>query len=165
MLATANSAISVSVLPGFARLAEVSFGVNYHMVVAKGETRLRLCFHISPASSQDFLIIPHDNYLATRLRSAARYEKAAHGRRLGSDRTASPPDYRRARLVLLLAIHDGLQAGASARDLAFGHVFTRHMHLSGAAWKGSDERRHTLRLIAEARKMVDGGYRKLLLHH
>lgn len=165
MLATSNSAISVSVLPGFARLAEVSFGVNYHMVVAKGETRLRLCIHMSRAPSQDRLIISHDNYLATRLRSAARYEKAAHGRRLGPDRTASPAAYRRARLVLLLAVHDGLQAGASARDLAFGLVFARHQPLAGAAWKGSDERRHTLRLIAEARKMVNGGYRNLLLHH
>lgn len=109
------------------------------------------------------MIIPHDNHLAARLRAAARYEKAVHGRRLGPDRTASPPAYRRARLILLLAIHDALEAGASARELAFGLVFARHQPLEGAAWKGSDERRHTLRLIAEARKMVDSGYRALLL--
>lgn len=165
MLATANTEITVPLLPGFDRLAEASFGAVCHMVVAKGNARLRLCIRISPAHSQDCLIIPHDNHLAARLRSASRYEKAMHGRRLGPDRTASPPAYRRARLVLLLAIHDGLEAGASARDLAFDLVFARHQPLSGAAWKGSDERRHTLRLIAEARKMVDGGYRKLLLHH
>lgn len=165
MLATANTGTTVPLLPGFDCLAEASFGTDYHMVVAKGNVRLRLCIRISPAHSQDCLIIPHDNQLAARLRSAARYERAVHGRRLGPDRTASPPAYRRARLVLLLTIHDGLEVGASARDLGFHLVFARHQPLAGAAWKGSDERRHTLRLIAEARKMVDGGYRKLLLHH
>lgn len=165
MLATANTGIAVPLLPGFDRLAEASFGTDYHLVVAKGNARLRLCIHMSRAHSHDCLIVPHDNHLAARLRSAARYEKAVHGRRLGPDRTTSPPAYRRARLVLLLAIHDALEAGASARDLAFGLVFARHQPLAGAAWKGSDERRHTLRLISEARKMVDGGYRKLLLHH
>ncbi len=163
MLATANTGIAVPLLPGFDRLAEISFGTDYHLVVANGDARLRLCIQMSTAHSQDCLIIPHDNHLAARLRSAARYEKAVHGRRLGPDRTASPPAYRRARLVLLLAIHDGLEAGASARDLAFGLVFARHQPMVGAAWKGSDERRHTLRLISEARKMVDGGYRALLL--
>lgn len=163
MLATANTGIAVPLLPGFDRLAEASFGTDYHLVVAKGNARLRLCIRICPAHSQDCLIIPHDKHLAARLRSAARYEKAVHGRRLGPDRTATPPAYRRTRLVLLLAIHDGLEAGASARDLAFGLVFARHLPLSGAGWKGSDERRHTLRLIADARKMVDGGYRALLL--
>lgn len=163
MLAIANTGIAVPLLPGFDRLAEISFGADCNMVVARGDVRLRLCIHMSAAHSHDYLIIPHDNHLAARLRSAVRYEKALHGRRLGPDRTASPPAYRRARLVLLLAIHDGREAGASARDLAFGLVFARHQPLAGAAWKGSDERRHTLRLIAEARKMVDGGYRALLL--
>lgn len=165
MLATANTGIAVPLLPGFDRLVEASFGADYHLVVANGDARLRLCIHMSPAHSQDCLIILHDNHLAARLRAASRYEKAAHGRRLGPDRTASPPAYRRARLVLLLTLHDGLEAGASVRDLAFGLVFARHQPMAGAAWKGSDERRHTLRLIAEARKMVNGGYRKLLLHH
>ena len=165
MLATANTGIAVPLLPGFDRLAEISFGTDYHLVVAKGDARLRLCLHMSPAHSNDCLIIPHDNQLAARLRSAARYEKAMRGRRLGPDRTASPPAYRRARLVLLLSIHDGLEAGASVRDLAFGLVFARQQPSAGADWKSSDERRHTLRLIAEARKMVNGGYRKLLLHH
>lgn len=165
MLAIANTGIAVPLLPGFDRLAEISFGTDCHMVVARGDARLRVCIHMSAAHTHDCLIIPHDNHLAVRLRAAARYEKAVHGRRLGPDRTATPPAYRRTRLALLLAIHDGLEAGASAHDLAFGLVFARHQPLAGAAWKGSDERRHTLRLVAEARKMVNGWYRKLLLHH
>lgn len=165
MLTIANTGIAVPLLPGFDRLAEVSFGADHHMVVAKGDARFRLCIQMSQRHSHDCLIIPHDNHLAARLRSAARYEKAVNGGRLGPDRTASPPACWRARLVLLLAIHDGLETGASARDLAFGLVYARHQPLSGAAWKGSDERRHTLRLIAETRRIVNGGYRKLLLNH
>ncbi|GAY19943.1 hypothetical protein SFOMI_0465 [Sphingobium fuliginis] len=52
----------------------------------------------------------------------------------------------------------------SPRDLAFGLVFPRHRPLAGATWKGSSERRHTLRLIADARRLVISGYRKLLRH-
>ena len=52
----------------------------------------------------------------------------------------------------------------SPRDLAFGLVFPRHRPLTGATWKGSGERRHTLRLIADARRLVTSGYRKLLRH-
>jgi hypothetical protein len=110
------------------------------------------------------LIIPYDECVALRLAAAARYEWVTRGLRLGPDRAGAPSAYRRARLVQLLAIYDGLDAGASVRDLAYGLVFTRHAPLVGATWKGSDERRHTLRLIAAARRLVNGGYRKLLCH-
>jgi hypothetical protein len=39
-----------------------------------------------------------------------------------------------------------------------------HRPLAGAVWKGSSERRQVLRLIADARRLVLSGYRKLLLH-
>ena len=63
-----------------------------------------------------------------------------------------------------LAIHDALEAGASPRDLAFGLVMPNHRPIAGAVWKGSSERRQVLRLIANARRLVLSGYRKLLLH-
>lgn len=75
-----------------------------------------------------------------------------------------PSTYQRARHIQLLRVHDALEAGASSRDLAFGLVFRGHRPLVGAIWKGSGERRHVLRLIAEARRMVSNGYRALLRH-
>jgi hypothetical protein len=61
-------------------------------------------------------------------------------------------------------IDDALAEGASAREIAFGIVFPNHAVLVGAMWKGSSERRHAMRLIASARRLVCAGYRDLLLH-
>jgi hypothetical protein len=105
-----------------------------------------------------------DQFVAHRLAAAARFERAIRGLHIGSDRASSPSAYRRSRLARLLTIHDALDDGADARDIAFGLVFRRNRPLVGASWKGSDERRHTLRLIADSRRLVKSGYLKLLRH-
>lgn len=164
VLATADIKAPVPIPPEFETLAVATSKSEHHLVVAQGAARLRLCLRPVPSTCSECLIIFHDQCTAIRLAAAARFERATHGDRLVPDRSSAPSAFRRARLVLLLGIHDGLDAGASSRDLAFGLVFARHHPLVGAAWKGSDERRHTLRLISEARRMVDGGYRALLRH-
>jgi hypothetical protein len=151
--------------PGFEPLADHSERNEHHLVAAKGAARLRLCLRTAPPRYPDCLVILRDQYAAVRLAAAARFERVTHGLRLGTDRTASPSAYRQSRLVQLLSIYDALDAGSDQRDIAFGLVFSRHRPLVGAAWKGSGERRHTLRLIAEARRLVNGGYRKLLRHN
>jgi Uncharacterized conserved protein (DUF2285) len=150
--------------PGFEPLADHSDIQEHHLVAASGAARLRLCLRAAPPRCPDCLIILRDQCAALRLAAAARFERGTRGLRIGPDRAASPSAYRRSRLVQLLAIHDGLDAGADPRDLAFGLVFPRHRPLIGATWKGSGERRHTLRLIADARRLVTGGYRRLLRH-
>lgn len=150
--------------PGFELLARVSSPTEHHLVAAYGAARLRLCLRAAPSGWPDRLIILHDQCAPTRLAAATRFERVTHGLRLGPDRSASPSAYRRSRLAMLLGIHDALHAGVGPRDLAFSLVFPRLHPLIGATWKGSAERRHTLRLIAEARRLVDGGYRKLLRH-
>lgn len=150
--------------PGFEPLAHGNVQGELHLVAAKGTARLRLCLRIVPSRVPDYLVIPHDQCAHARLAAASRYERATRGLRFGSDYAASPSAYRRSRLAMLLAIHDATEAGADAHDLAFGLVFPRHRPLAGATWKGSGERRHTLRLIADARRLVTSGYRKLLRH-
>lgn len=150
--------------PGLEPLANESSPTEHHLVMAYGAARLRLCLRAAPSGCPDCLIIQHDRSAATRLAAATRFERVTRGIRLGPDRSASPSAYRRSRLALLLSIHDALDAGAGPRDLAFSLVFPRQHPLVGATWKGSGERRHTLRLIAEARRLANGGYRKLLRH-
>lgn len=150
--------------PGFEPLADQSHGHEHHLVVARDAARLRLCLRLAPPRCGDCLIILRDQCATVRLAAATRFERITRGLRLCPDRAASPSTYRRSRLVQLLAIHDALSAGANTRDLAFGIVFPRHRPLVGATWKGSGERRHTLRLIADARRLVTAGYRKLLRH-
>ena len=157
--------ISAIPLPrGFEPLAEAFGDHEHHIVAASGIARLRLCLREGRAYCPDCLIILHDPCAVVRLAAATRFERVTRGLRLGPDRAASPSAYRRIRLIQLLSINDALNAGASTRDLAFGIVFPHHRALTGATWNGSGERRHTLRLIAEARQLVKDGYRKLLRH-
>lgn len=145
-------------------LAEIVTDGERHVVVAHGTARLRLCVRHAPCLTVPSFLIPRDEACALRLAAAARLHRMTQGERLASDRSALPSAYQRARLVQLLNLQDALEAGASSRDLAFGLVFPNHRPLEGAMWKGSGEKRHVLRLIAEARRFITSGYRKLLLH-
>jgi hypothetical protein len=145
-------------------LAEVVDATEHHLVAALDRARIRLCLRKAVLHRPECFIIPRDRCTAVRLVAASRFERVTHGGRLGNSGTTGPSTYQRARIVRLLAIQDGLDAGASARDIAFGLVFSRQRPLVGATWKGSSERRHTLRLIAETRRIVDRGYHRLLHH-
>ncbi|WP_343071056.1 DUF2285 domain-containing protein [Novosphingobium jiangmenense] len=108
--------------------------------------------------------MPCDACCSVRLAAAARLDRLTRSGRLGADRSGAPSAYQRGRFARLLAIYDALEAGASSRDLAYGLVFPKQRPLAGAMWKGSGERRHVLRLVAEARRLIARDYRKLLLH-
>jgi hypothetical protein len=145
-------------------LVETINGTEHHLVAAFGRARVRLCLQKESSRKPDCLIIMRDSFATTRLTAAARFERVMRESCLGNDRATAPSEYQRTRIVRLLAIQDRLDTGASARDIAFGLIFRRQRPLVGATWKGSSERRHTLRLIAETRRMVDCGYRRLLHH-
>jgi hypothetical protein len=149
---------------GFEPLADHSDRNEHHLVAAKGAARLRLCLRAAPLRCTDCLVILRDPCAVVRLAAATRFEQVTKGIRIGPDKAASPSGYRRTRLVRLLSIHDALYAGADQRDIAFGLVFPRHRPLIGATWKGSSERRHTLRLIADARRLISSGYIDILRH-
>ena len=164
VLTTADIQAPVALPPNCVRIAEASTDSEHHLVIAQDAARLRLCFRAAPTDCNDCLLILRDSRSLTRLAAATRFERATHGIRLRLDGSAMPSGYQRARLATLLGIHDALHAGASSHDVAFTLVFPRHSPLAGSIWKGSGERRHALRLIAEARRLVGGGYRKLLRH-
>ena len=150
--------------PDCKSLAEAIVEADHHLVMSHGAARLRLCLRRAPTRVDRCLIVPCDDCSMTRLAAATRFQRVTRGRRVAPDRSAMPTGYQRARLTRLLALSDALDAGASTRDVAFGLVMPNHRPLGGADWKGSGERRHVLRLIAEARRLVNGGYRKLLRH-
>jgi len=163
VIETADIAV-IPPLRGFETLADAFGDGEHHIVVGSGASRLRLCLREGRAPCPDCLIVLRDPNAATRLAAAARFERVTRGLRSGPDLAASPSSYRRNKLTQLLNLHDSLDAGASPRELAFGLIFPRLPPFSGATWKGSGERRHTLRLIAEARRLVNGGYLRLLKH-
>jgi hypothetical protein len=160
---TANIA-TIPLPPGFKVIGDHRDNHKHHVVAANDTARLRLCLRTGPMRCPDCLIILRDQSAAIRLAAASRFERITRGSRFDLDRKASPSSYRRTKLIQLLTIHDALDAGADPRDIAFSLAFPRHRPLVGSTWKGSGERRHTLRLIADARCLVMTGHRKLLLH-
>jgi len=163
VIETAHIAV-IPRLRGYEPIADALGDNEHYIVAASGTARLRLCLREGKARCPDCLIILHDPCAAARLAAAARFERATRGLRSGPDYADLPSSYRRIKLTQLLNLHDALDAGATPRELAFGLVFPRLPPFSGATWKGSSERRHTLRLIAEARRLVNGGYLRLLKH-
>lgn len=145
-------------------LVEIATGDERHIVAAHGTARLRLCVRLTPSRPVPAYAIACDAACALRLAAASRLQRVTRGDRIAADRAALPTTNQRMRYTGLLRIHDALEAGASSRDLAFGLVFPNHRPLAGSIWKGSGERRHVLRMIADARRLIATGYRRLLLH-
>ena len=90
---------------------------------------------------------------------------AVPGRRTGavgpSPRRLAGTDPKNAHWIKLLRIHDALDAGASQHEIA-DCLFDKEWVASG--WDGhSDFMRSRLRrMIAQQRRLIDGGYRRLL---
>lgn len=103
-------------------------------------------------------LIPLDDHLPQRLGSALRLWHALHDRHLRADDMTRQ---RRHRLVLALRALDGRDTGASYRQLAAGLFGASHVPV-GVAWKTHDLRARTMRLVADASRLRDGGYRGLL---
>ncbi len=150
--------------PGTEPLVEIASDEERHIVAAHGTARLRLCVRHAKSRPVPTYAIPCDAACALRLAAASRLQRVTRGDRIAVDLAALPSINQRTRYTGLLRIHAALEAGASSRDLAFGLVFPNHRPLAGANWKGSGERRHVLRLIADARRLIATGYRRLLLH-
>ncbi|MCC6480126.1 MAG: DUF2285 domain-containing protein [Sphingomonadaceae bacterium] len=155
---------ALSLPSGSEPLVDIATGKERHIVAAHGTARLRLCVRHAPSLPVPTYAIPCDATCALRLAAASHLQRVMRGDRIATGRAALPTPNQRIRYAGLLRIHDALEAGASARDLAFGLVFPNHRPLAGAIWKGSGERRHVLRLIADARRLIATGYRRLLLH-
>ena len=161
---TPDPSAPIGLPPDCKSLAEAIVNADHHLVMSHGAARLRLCLRPAPTRNGSCLVIACDACGTIRLAAATRFQRVTRGRRVAPDRSAMPTSYQRARLTRLLALSDALDAGASTRDVAFGLVMPNHRPLAGPDWRGSAERRHVLRLIAEARRLVNGGYRKLLRH-
>lgn len=164
ILEVADLTHAIPLPAGSEPLVEVTSAAERHVVAAHGTTRIRICVRRMHFRTQPTFSIPCDSTCALRLAATSRLERVARGDSPVTDRFAMPTAYQRRRLAQSLNMLDALEAEASLRDLAFGLVFPNHRPLAGATWKGSAERRHVLRLIAEARRLAIVGHRKLLLH-
>ncbi len=73
----------------------------------------------------------------------------------------SPPDPRMRRMIEVLRVRDGLQSGATHREIAEAIFGERRVALDWQRGAGS-LRSRIRRLVADARFMAEGGYRRLM---
>jgi hypothetical protein len=144
-------------------VADVMTSDGRHLVIADGKRRHRLrLVHIADVQVAAYATTVADTD-RIRLGATLEFNRWLHG---SGPQLLSPPlvptDYQRQRLVKLLRISDAQAEGASLRDIAYLIIFPHHWPIAGAAWRGSCERRTCLRLAAEARRLIQGDYRKLL---
>jgi hypothetical protein len=144
-------------------LADIMTSDGRHLVITDGKRRHRLrLVHIADIEVAAYATTIQDTD-QVRLGATLEFNRWLHG---SGPQLLKPPllptTYQRQRLVKLLRISDAQTDGASLRDLAYVIVFPHHWPIAGAAWRGSCERRTCLRLAAEARRLIQGDYRKLL---
>lgn len=107
------------------------------------------------------LVLDRSPFWRARLDAAARF-LAAVGQALPGLRTPAPPrlaDERRDRLAHMVWALDMQRSGASEHDIAGMALGTV---ISGPAWSNHPDRGEIRRLLAEARALAAGGYRRLL---
>jgi hypothetical protein len=107
-----------------------------------------------------------DAVIEVRRRAAWRLDRRLCGAPPSPRNSAfQPTPFQRRRLNLLLDILDLTQIPAArptSYEIAHRLIY-RHTTIGrGQEWKSSSERRRTLRLIHQARDLMNGGYRSLL---
>ena len=107
------------------------------------------------------VVLPLDRLFDSRAAAALRLWRALNGRAPGPN-AAALSKTRRDRLVLALRALDGRLADASYRQIAQALFDIRDA--GGPAWKSHDVRDRTIRLVRYGRSLMDGDYRRLLLH-
>jgi hypothetical protein len=143
-------------------LATFRSGAAEHLVLSFRDTRLRVCVTAAPNRSQPAFVIPTVAAAPAWLDAAKQFCAFQAGDLTAFARSPFKPTlYQRARLSRLLAIADASAIGANARDVAFDIVFPNSTPLDGNDWRSSSEQRQTRRLIAEAARMIDGGFWRL----
>jgi hypothetical protein len=132
------------------------------MILSCRDIRLRVCITAAPEGAEPAFVIPATSLAAHRLEAARQLTALQLGNPKAFTRPPfTPTRYDRARLARLLAVADAGATGASARDIAFELVFPHSTPLAGDDWRDSSEQRQTRRLIAQAARMIDGGFWRL----
>jgi hypothetical protein len=120
--------------------------------------------NISRGRSLAYVVV-RDAAIETRRQAAWRLDRRLAGTP-SSQRTGFRPTlFQRQRLNLLLDILDMTQAldgRPTSYEIARRLIYRNTTIGRGSEWKASTERRRTLRLIGQARHLMNGGYRALL---
>ncbi|MEP2726003.1 DUF2285 domain-containing protein [Roseibium sp.] len=149
-------------------IAEAQTGRGRHLVIAGPRARHRVLVAQCAVPSPAGYLVAADGPLELRLAALSAF--LAHPSRSKAVRARAalkPTAYQAYRLQLLLAILDRLDQPSGAqptmRQIASDLIYPDTSGGRAIDWKTSSDRRHTQRLVAEARRMRDAGFRALLM--
>lgn len=162
--------------PDFAEHAEIDFETlgtiaadheaadGRHMVITAANATHRLWMRETRPGVSLAVVIPADRGFALRIAAVSRFDRRLRGLTcIRPARDYLPTSFQRGRLFLLLNLLDAEKAGATRREMASALLYRNSAPMGRAEWKGSSQRRRTHRMIDEAKYMMAGGYRDLLL--
>ncbi|WP_319637433.1 DUF2285 domain-containing protein [Kangsaoukella pontilimi] len=129
----------------------------HHLLDPGLQVRLQLLQEDSDAEAL-VAIVPLDQHGFARLNAIYRLLAQLHGRTIPADKRLTRQ--KRLRAKRMLQTFDGRRAGASQREIA--EVVFRLSRVSRDEWQSAPERFAVIRLIRDARALVEGGYRSLL---
>ena len=154
-----------------ADFADARFAANYVLLAswarAQGEQVLELRGALYRVlidaldQNAPAVMLPLDGLFEIRARSAIRLWRALNGGAPGSD-PAALSQQRRVRLLDALRALDGRQDGASYREIADA-LFGRKP-ISSSDWKTHSLRDRVIRTVHLGEALMQGDYRRLLLH-
>lgn len=108
-------------------------------------------------------VLPNDRDFAVRRHAIERFRRKLSGRRSGPlPRALQLSNYQRARLALQLRSLDGLEEGASRREIAAILLDPEVRIVPAIEWKNAALRKRINRIISRAKLMRSGGYLALL---
>jgi hypothetical protein len=107
------------------------------------------------------VVLPLDNLFEIRARTAVRLWRVLSSLDPGAD-PAALSQQRQVRLLDALRALDGRQEGASYRELA--DVLFKRKSITSSSWKTHSLRDRIIRTVRLGEALMDGDYRRLLLH-
>ncbi|MBN9678738.1 DUF2285 domain-containing protein [Salipiger bermudensis] len=129
----------------------------HHLLDTGRQHRLQI-LQADPDTNALVAIVPLDQDAFARLDAIYRLLAQLHGRKVAVDKRLTRQ--KRLRAKRMLQAFDGRLAGASQREIA--EVVFRLSRVSRDEWQSAPERFAVIRLIRDARALVEGGYRSLL---
>jgi len=169
--ALAASIVIVDEGDGLARLAVTDRHLHRrqchdgtHIVARAGRQKLRFWLRRAPALHDTAFYLPLDALFDGRVRAVRQAQLWIAGGDAAIADDSRLSRFQAARLDLMLDLLDAKASGAPLRKLA-QIAYPALPPLTASEWKASSERRGTHRLIVEAERYRDGGYRDLLRDH
>ena len=144
-------------------MASVDTGDGRHVLVDDPDGRHRLWLIGGVLTHGSAFLLPFDGDFGARLHSLQRLQRRLAGKRAGPPlRSLQLSPRQRARLVLQLRALDGIEEGASRREIAAVLLDGQARDIPAIEWTNAALRKRINRIITRAKLMMSGGYLTLL---